>query len=374
MNLTKSHKFIISGGGTGGHIYPAIAIANEIKRREPKAQFLFVGAEDKMEMQKVPAAGYEIKGLWISGLSRKLSWELLKFPFKVMSSLWNSRKIIQNFKPDIVIGTGGFASGPILYMASQKKIPTLIQEQNSYPGITNKKLAQRAASICVAYEGLNKIFKNDYVQVTGNPIRAEIFQNLPTKKEALTFFGLEEGKKTILSVGGSLGSQNKNNAWKAQIEKIKTSNIQLIWQTGSRDFKSLNEDISLQVDNIKILEFIHEMKMAYVAADLIVSRAGAIAISELCLVGKPVVLLPLPWAAEDHQTKNAETLVKEGAALMIKDAVANEELVPTVLKLIQDDEGLRQMGENIKKLGKPDATTNIVDEVYKILKENKKHN
>lgn len=367
MSLTKSHKFIISGGGTGGHIYPAIAIADEIKRREPKATFLFVGAEDKMEMQKVPAAGYDIKGLWISGLSRKLSPDLFKFPFKVMSALWNSKKIIENFKPDMVIGTGGFASGPVLYMASQKNIPTLIQEQNSYPGITNKKLAKKAAAICVAYTGLDEIFKSHNVKITGNPVRVEIFQDLPTKEEALDFFGLEKGKKTILSVGGSLGSRNKNNAWKAQIEKIKNSDVQLIWQTGSADFKNLSNDRNLQADNIKILEFIYEMKMAYAAADLIVSRAGAIAISELCLVGKPVVLLPLPWAAEDHQTKNAEALVKEEAALMIKDAVANEELVPAVLKLVHDERLLKQMGENIKRLGKPNATKDIVDEVFRIL-------
>ncbi|MFV0531490.1 MAG: undecaprenyldiphospho-muramoylpentapeptide beta-N-acetylglucosaminyltransferase [Flavobacteriales bacterium] len=370
MNLVKSHKFIISGGGTGGHIYPAIAIADEIKQREPNAQFLFVGAEDKMEMKKVPAAGYEIEGLWISGLSRKLSLDLIKFPFKVVSSLWKSRKIIQEFKPDAVIGTGGFASGAVLYTASQKGIPTILQEQNSYPGITNKKLAKKAALICVAYTGLDKIFKNNNVVITGNPVRAKIFQDLPTKQEALAFFGLEEGKKTIVSVGGSLGSRNKNNAWKAQIEKIKNSEVQLIWQTGSNDFQSLSNDKNLQSNNIKILEFIYEMKMAYVAADLIVSRAGAIAISELCLEGKPVVLMPLPWAAEDHQTKNAEALAKEKAAVIIKDDVADEKLVPTVLKLMQDDAQLKQMGENIKKLGKPRATKDIVDEIFKVLEKN----
>ncbi len=369
MNSTRSHKFIISGGGTGGHIYPAIAIADEIKRREPDAEFLFVGANDKMEMQKVPQAGYDIKGLWISGLSRKISFDLIKFPFKVMSSLWNSRKIIKDFKPDVVIGTGGFASGPVLYMAGRQGIPTLLQEQNSYPGVTNKKLAKKAAAICVAYEGLDTIFKSDKVKLTGNPVRAEVFQNLPTQEEALTFFGLEKGKKTILSVGGSLGSRNKNNAWKAQIEKIKNSDVQLIWQTGSADYQSLNANADLQADNIKIVEFIYEMKMAYAAADLIVSRAGAIAISELCLVGKPVVLMPLPWAAEDHQTKNAEALVKEEAAIMIKDAVANETLVPSVLELMQDESRLKQMGENIKKLGKPNATKDIVDEVFTILKK-----
>ncbi len=367
MSSIKSHKFIISGGGTGGHIYPAIAIANEIRRREPNTQILFVGAEDKMEMQKVPAEGYEIKGLWISGLSRKLSLDLIKFPFKLMSSLWKSKKIIQDFKPDLVIGTGGFASGPVLYTASQKGIPTVLQEQNSYPGITNKKLAKKAALICVAYSGLDKIFNTENVVVTGNPVRAEIFQDLPTKEEALAFFKLEKGKKTILSVGGSLGSRNKNNAWKAQIEKIKNSDVQLIWQTGSADFQSLIKDEKLQSKNIKILEFIYEMKMAYAAADLIVSRAGAIAISELCLVGKPVILMPLPWAAEDHQTKNAEALVEEKAALMIKDAEANEKLVPAVLKVIQDDMLLKQMGENIKKLGKPNATKEIVDEIFKVL-------
>ncbi len=367
MNLMKSHRYIISGGGTGGHIYPAIAIADEIMKRDPNAKIIFVGAEDKMEMQKVPAAGYQIKGLWISGLSRRFSLDLLKFPFKVFSSLLSSKKIINEFRPDIVIGTGGFVSGPILYMASRNKLPTLIQEQNSYPGITNKKLAEKAFAICVAYNGLDKIFKNKNIKITGNPVRNEVFKKLPSKEEALEFFGLEKGKKTILSVGGSLGSRNKNNAWKAQIEKIKNSDIQLIWQTGSTDFKELSNDKRLVSNNIKLLEFIYEMRMAYAAADLIVSRAGAIAISELCLVGKPVILLPLPWAAEDHQTKNAEALVKNNAALMIKDANANDELVPTVLNIINDDDRLKGMSDSIVKLGKPNATKDIVDEVFKIL-------
>ncbi len=370
MNLMKSHRYIISGGGTGGHIYPAIAIADEIMKRDPGAKILFVGAEDKMEMQKVPAAGYQIKGLWISGLSRRFSLDILKFPFKVMSSLLNSKKIIKEFKPDIAIGTGGFASGPILYMASQKKIPTLIQEQNSYPGITNKKLAEKASVICVAYNGLDRLLKNNNVKLTGNPVRNEVFKELPSKEKALKFFGLEDGKKTILSVGGSLGSRNINNAWKAQIHKFKKEDVQLIWQTGSTDFKELSNDKRLISNKIKLLEFIYEMRMAYAAADLIVSRAGAIAISELCLVGKPVVLLPLPWAAEDHQTKNAEALVKNNAALMIKDTYANDELVPNVLNIINDNDRLTRMSDNIVRLGRPNATKDIVDEVFNIIHKN----
>jgi len=372
MSSTKSHKFILSGGGTGGHIYPAIAIADEIKRREPAAEFLFVGAINKMEMQKVPAAGFPIKGLWISGLSRKFSLDLLLFPLKFLRSLWNSRKIISSFQPDIAIGTGGFASGPVLFAASHMGIPTLLQEQNSYPGITNKKLAKRASAVCVAYDGLDKIFKNKKVINTGNPIRNELFKSMPTKEEALTFFGLKKEYKTILSVGGSLGSRNKNKAWEEQIDKIKNKKVQLIWQTGSIDFERLKGNEKLKADNIKIIEFIHDMRMAYAAADIIVSRAGAIAISELCLAGKPVVLMPLPWAAEDHQTKNAEALVRKNAAFMIKDSEANEKLVPVVLALLKDEQKQNEMSKNIKRLAKPNATREIVDEIFSILKKQSK--
>ncbi len=368
MSSTKSHKFILSGGGTGGHIYPAIAIADEIKRREPAAEFLFVGAINKMEMQKVPAAGFPIKGLWISGLRRKFSLDLLLFPLKLLISLWKSRKIISGFQPDVAIGTGGFASGPVLFVASHMRIPTLVQEQNSCPGITNKKLAKRASTVCVAYDGLDKIFKNEKVINTGNPIRNELFKFMPAKEEALTFFGLKKEYKTILSVGGSLGSRNKNKALEEQIDKIKNKKIQLIWQTGSIDFERLKSNEKLKADNIKIIKFIHDMRMAYAAADIIVSRAGAIAISELCLVGKPVVLMPLPWAAEDHQTKNAEVLVRKNAALMIKDSEANEKLVPVVLALLKDEKKQNEMSKNIKRLAKPNATSEIVDEIFSILK------
>lgn len=368
MSSTKSHKFILSGGGTGGHIYPAIAIADEIKRREPAAEFLFVGAINKMEMQKVPAAGFPIKGVWISGLSRKFSLDLLLFPLKLLISLWQSRKIISDFQPDIAIGTGGFASGPVLFAASHMGIPTLLQEQNSHPGITNKKLAKRASAVCVAYDGLDKIFKNKKVINTGNPIRNELFKSMPTKEEALTFFGLKREYKTILSVGGSLGSRNKNKAWEEQIDKIKNKKVQLIWQTGSIDFERLKDNEKLKAGNIKIIEFINDMRMAYAAADIIVSRAGAIAISELCLAGKPVVLMPLPWAAEDHQTKNAEALVRKNAALMIKDSEANEKLVSVILALLKDKQKQNKMSENIKRLAKPNATREIVDEIFSILK------
>ena len=355
-------KFIVSGGGTGGHIYPAIAIADEIKRREPDAEILFVGANGRMEMEKVPKAGYPIEGLSISGLPRKISLDLIKFPFKVAFSILKARKIVKNFKPDMVIGTGGYASAPTLHAASGLGIPTLLQEQNSFPGKTNKSLARKASAICVAYSGLDKIFNSDKVIETGNPIRAEIFQQLPSKKEALEFFGLPEGKKTILSIGGSLGSRNLNKAWEEQIEEIKTaSDVQLIWQTGSSDYMGLIQKEKLKSDSIKILEFIYEMRMAYAAADVIVSRAGAIAISELCLVGKPVILLPLPWAAEDHQTKNAEALVKENAAIMIKDPEANQKLVPTVLELLHNDSKMSNLAQNISQLAKPNATKDIVD-------------
>lgn len=355
-----SPKIIISGGGTGGHIYPAIAIADEIKNRFPDAEILFVGALGKMEMEKVPKAGYPIKGLPIEGFDRGNLFSNFKFPFKLIKSLNLAKKIISEFKPDAAIGTGGYASGPLLWQASKKGIPVVIQEQNSFPGITNKLLKNKATAICVAYQGISQ-FPADKTYYTGNPIRSEIFTKLPDKSDAVRSFGLNPDKKTILSIGGSQGSRTLNNAWKAGIAQILKNDVQLIWQTGKPDFENLKREIKNDDSGIHLTEFIYEMKKAFASADLIVSRAGAMAISELCLIGKPVVLVPFPYAAEDHQTKNAKSLADNNAALMMTDSDAAMKLVRTALELINDEEKQKMLSNNIKQLGKPDATKEIVD-------------
>ncbi|WP_128330417.1 undecaprenyldiphospho-muramoylpentapeptide beta-N-acetylglucosaminyltransferase [Apibacter sp. HY039] len=364
----KSPKFLISGGGTGGHIFPAIAIADELRKRLPDAEILFVGAQDKMEMEKVPQAGYNIEGLWISGISRTSIFSNFKFPFKIISSLLKSRKIINKFKPDAAIGTGGFASGPALYAASRAGIPTFIQEQNSFPGITNKKLAAKASAIYVAYEGMNQYFPESKVKLTGNPVRTSLFTDIPDTQEAKKILGLNPGNLTILSVGGSLGSRTMNKFWKENAIHFAEQNIQIIWQTGKLDFPTLSKDSSLKNKNIHINEFIKDMSNAYAAADIIISRAGAIAISELCLAGKPTILIPFPYAAEDHQTKNAEQLVSKNAAIMVKDQEVPVVLSEKIQNLIDDKNIREQLSIEILKLGKPHAVKDIVSDILKKLK------
>lgn len=364
-----SPKIILSGGGTGGHIYPAIAIANEIKSRLPQADILFVGASDKMEMEKVPKAGYDIKGLWISGLDRKNLLSNISFPFKLVDSLWKSRKIISNFKADVAIGTGGFASGPMMYMAAQKGVPVLIQEQNSFPGITNKLLKNKAFAICTAYDGMEKYFPQDKLHYTGNPIRSELFTHLPDQKQAKQKLGFDPEKPLILSVGGSLGARTLNNAWSQAKEKLVESDIQLLWQTGKLEWEKINNNKSLQHPLIQPTEFIYEMNQAYAAADIIVSRAGAMAISELTLIGKPTILVPFPYAAEDHQTKNAMSLVEHNAAMMIEDKKAEDELIQTTIDLAQNKVQQAELIKNIRALAKPNATKNIVDLIEAKLNE-----
>lgn len=359
-SFRTSHRIIISGGGTGGHIYPAIAIADELKNRFPDVELLFVGALGKMEMEKVPKAGYSIKGLPVAGFDRGNLLSNFKFPFKLIKSLSLAKEIIKEFKPDLAIGTGGYASGPLLWQASKMGIPIVIQEQNSFPGITNKLLKNKAAAICVAYQGISQ-FPAAKVHYTGNPIRSEIFTNLPDRAEAIKSFGLDPEKKVILSVGGSQGSRTMNNCWKAGLEEIQKNNVQLIWQTGKLDFENLKRELKNKLSGIHLTEFIYEMKLGFAAADVIVSRAGAMAISELCLVGKPVILLPFPFAAEDHQTKNAKSLEEQNAALMITDSEANQKLIPTVIELITNLEQQQLLSENIKKLARPNATSDIVD-------------
>ena len=361
----RQFKFIISGGGTGGHIYPAISISNELKLRYPNSKIVFVGARDRMEMQIVPKHGFEIIGLWISGFTRSLSLKNFIFPIKLLASLLRSLFIIKNNKPDVVIGTGGFASGPILYIASLFGIPTLIQEQNSYPGITNKILAKRASKICVAYDNLDRFFDKNKLILTGNPVRSDL-QNLAIDSVGAALnFGLEENKKTLLIIGGSNGSREINKLIFNNLNLFESLNIQLLWQCGKiyyEHYKKLNNN-----KNIKVYDFIDKMNLAYEVADIIISRAGASSISELCIVGKPVIFLPSPNVAEDHQSKNALSLVNNKAALMIEEKNMNKDFKNSFSELINDKELQNELSRNIKKQAKINATRDIVNEIEKLL-------
>lgn len=365
----KVNRAIISGGGTGGHIFPAIAIANEIKRRNPEAEILFVGALGKMEMEKVPQAGYKIIGLPIVGFQRKFTLSNFMLPFKIINSLNQASKVINDFKPDVVIGVGGYASGPTLRTAISKKIPTLIQEQNSFPGKTNKILAPKVNRICTAYEGLEKFFPKDKIVVTGNPVRSEMVQLEGKRNDAITFFNLDPNMKTALIVGGSLGARTLNESVTGQLEAIRNSGFQVLWQCGKFYYPELKYNDTLnQTVNVHLHEFIQRMDLAYAAADVIISRAGAIAVSELCLVQKPVILVPSPNVAEDHQTKNAMALVNKQAAILVKDTDARNELILKVTELLNNKELQNELSENIKPLGKAQATEDIVNEIEKIIK------
>jgi len=365
-NNSNTYKIILSGGGTGGHIYPAIAIANELKLRFPNAQFLFVGAKDRMEMEKVPQAGYAIKGLWISGIQRSLSPKNLTFPFKLISSLWNAMKIIRQFKPDVAIGTGGFASGPLLQVAVSKGVPSLIQEQNSYPGITNKLLSKKVQKICVAYDGLERFFPKEKIIKTGNPIRKGLLNRDNKKPEAIKYFNLVENKKVLLVIGGSLGARAINELLERELDFLNTHNLQVIWQCGKlyyKQYKIYGNDKFVQVH-----AFLNKMDLAYTAADFIISRAGAGSVSELCVVGKPVIFVPSPYVAEDHQTKNAEAIVNKEAAISIAQSDLEVDFKNKFTQLITAPEWQKQLGENIKKIALENATRDIVDEVEKLLK------
>ena len=355
---------MISGGGTGGHIYPALAIANELKLRYPNAEFLFVGAENRMEMEKVPAAGYAIEGLWISGLQRRLTIDNLSFPLKLISSILKSKKIIKRFKPTVVIGTGGYASGPILHVASKKNIPTLIQEQNSYPGITNKLLSKKVSSICVAYDNLERFFPKEKILKTGNPVRQDLLSVSEKRNEAIAEFQLDSTKKTLLVIGGSLGARTINRLMAEQMESLINQGLQIIWQVGKfyiEEYKKCND-----VDGVQVHAFLNRMDLAYAAADIIISRAGASSISELCIVGKPTIFIPSPNVSEDHQTKNALAVVNNNAAILIKETEL--ERFPTEIKNLLNSEILcNSLSENMKKLALPKATQDIVDEIEKLI-------
>ncbi|MBQ4377408.1 MAG: undecaprenyldiphospho-muramoylpentapeptide beta-N-acetylglucosaminyltransferase [Bacteroidales bacterium] len=366
-------KAIVSGGGSGGHIFPAIAIANALKHRFPDAEILFIGAEGKMEMEKVPAAGYTIKGLPIDGLHRQLNWtnikRNIKLPYKLCKSNRMVRSILREFQPDIVVGVGGYASEPTLKMAERMGLPTLLQEQNSYAGLTNKILSRKARTICVAYDGMERFFPAEKIVMTGNPVRRDIEDMTATRQQGCDHFGLDSSRRVVLSVGGSLGARSINNMLLRNISFFVENKIQLVWQTGVWMYDEVAKAVeeAHATEWVKVHKFINRMDMAYAAADVVISRAGAIAISELCLVGKPIILIPSPNVAEDHQTKNAQSLVNKGAAILVPDSKCAEEGIPNLLKIINSEETMQQMSKACAKLGMRDAADKIVDEIMKII-------
>ncbi|MCD9618475.1 undecaprenyldiphospho-muramoylpentapeptide beta-N-acetylglucosaminyltransferase [Chryseobacterium gleum] len=364
--MDKKLKILLSGGGTGGHIFPAIAIADEIRKRFPDAEFLFIGANGKMEMEKVPQAGYKIEGIDIAGIDRGNLLSNLGLPFKILKSLSKSKKIIKNFAPDFAVGTGGFASGPALYEASKVGIPIFIQEQNAHAGVTNKILSKKAKAVFTAYPKVDG-FPAEKIKFLGNPIRENIVSGMQETAQAKEKMGLDKDKLTILSVGGSLGSRTLNNAWKENLENLKEKGYQLIWQTGKLDYKELSSNLQLP-SSIHLKEFIKDMELAYSAADIIVSRAGAIAISELAVAQKPVLLVPFPFAAEDHQTKNAMNLVEKNAARMVKDSEMQEKFWNTLSEICENENVRKEMSDNLKYFAKPNAAKEIVDEIFNVIK------
>lgn len=362
-------RVIISGGGTGGHIFPAVAIADELKRQFPQIDILFIGAEGKMEMEKVPQAGYKIIGLPIVGLQRKLTLKNLALPFKIVNSMLLAKKTIKQFDPEVVIGVGGYASGPTLKMASILKIPTLVQEQNSFAGKTNMLLAKKADRLCVAYDGMEKFFPKEKIVITGNPVRLEVTQIEGKRDEAFRFYGLDSSKPAILVIGGSLGARTLNESVIGEIEKLQQQGVQVLWQCGKLYYDELISRLKgRDVSGIHLTQFISRMDLAYALADVIVSRAGAISVSELCLVHKPSILVPSPNVAEDHQTHNAMALVNKRAAILIKDSEAKGRLIDEAIGLIENEEKQRELSENIAQMGRPDATKDIVNEILKIKK------
>jgi len=373
--MEEKLRIIISGGGTGGHIFPAVSIANAIKEQHPEAEILFVGAEGRMEMQRVPAAGYEIKGLPICGFDRKNLLKNFVVLYKLAKSQLKAYSIIKQFKPHAAVGVGGYASGPTLKMAGMMGVPTLIQEQNSYAGVTNKLLAKKAKKICVAYDGMEKFFEKEKIILTGNPVRQGLVNNKTDKEEAIKFFNLDPSKKTILVIGGSLGARTINQCIMANLKKIKESDVQFIWQTGKIYYEQALEKVKKAGElPLFVTDFISSMEHAYAAANMVISRAGAGSISEFCLLGKPVILVPSPNVAEDHQTKNALALVDKSAALYVKDSEAEDSLVTIALDTIHKDEVLKDLSVNIKKLAFPNSASVIAEEVYKLANEYRQKN
>ena len=367
--MNKKLKVIISGGGTGGHIFPAISIANALRALRPDAQILFVGAIDRMEMQRVPAAGYKIKGLPICGFDRQHKLKNIKVLFKIWKSQRMAKKIIKDFKPDVVVGVGGFASGPTLNTAASMGVPCLIQEQNSYAGVTNKLLAKKAEKICVAYEGMERFFPAEKIIMTGNPVRQALLNTKISREDAVKSFGLNPEKKTILLLGGSLGARTINVSVLLHLDLVKSTDVQFIWQTGSYYSAAIAEELKGEnIPNLKVTDFITDMATAYKAADLVISRAGASSISEFCLIGKPVILVPSPNVAEDHQTKNALALSSKNAAIHVKDADAPANLLELAVHTVNDDKRLKELSENVLKLALPDSAEIIAKEVIKLVR------
>ena len=366
--MKEELRVIVSGGGTGGHIFPAVSIANAIKSQHPEAEILFVGAEGRMEMQRVPAAGYPIKALPICGFDRKHLWKNVAVLFKILKSRRLARRIIKDFRPMAAVGVGGYASGPTLNIAEAMGIPTLIQEQNSYAGVTNKLLAKRADKICVAYEGMERFFPKEKIILTGNPVRQGLLECKRSREEILQGFGFRPDRKTVLLMGGSLGARTLNESVLGNLSLIGESGVQFIWQTGGYYFPQLKERLKQagKPDNLFVTDFISRMDEAYAAADLVISRAGASSISELCLLGKPAILVPSPNVAEDHQTKNAMALVDKDAALCVTDAEAVDKLIALALATVADEGRLDRLSRNIKKLAFADSADRIADEVYKL--------
>ncbi|MDG1791240.1 MAG: undecaprenyldiphospho-muramoylpentapeptide beta-N-acetylglucosaminyltransferase [Flavobacteriaceae bacterium] len=362
----RPYNFIISGGGTGGHIYPAVAIANELKLRYPDANFLFVGANDRMEMEKIPQSGYQIKGLWISGLQRSFSLDNLLFPFKLISSLWESKKIVKSFKPDLAIGTGGYASAPLLKIASSKGIPCVIQEQNSYAGLTNKWLSKNVKKICVAYEQMERYFPADKLCFTGNPVRQDLIDISDKKEQAISHFNLDNTKKTVLILGGSLGAQRINRLISNHLNYFSKLDVQILWQCGSYYYEIYR---GIKDDFVQVHSFLNRMDLAYAASDYIISRAGALSVSELCLVGKPVIFIPSPNVSEDHQTKNATSVSAKNAAILIKEEDLEKQFKKQFNQLVNSENLQSELSKNIKSLAKPNATKDIVEEIEKLLKK-----
>jgi UDP-N-acetylglucosamine--N-acetylmuramyl-(pentapeptide) pyrophosphoryl-undecaprenol N-acetylglucosamine transferase len=368
MNSEKPYRILIGGGGTGGHVFPAIAIADALKKKDPGIEFLFVGALGRLEMDKVPEAGYAIEGLPVAGFQRRVTLKNVTFFIKLVRSMIQSRRIVRRFKPDMAVGVGGYASGPILKAAARKQVPILIQEQNSYAGVTNRLLSRSARTICVAYEQMDRYFPAERIVLTGNPVRQHLLELNGSQKQGLEEFGLEAGKKVCLVMGGSGGARTLNHSMMEGLDKLDRNDLQVLWQCG----KYYHDEVLGSVEksglkNIRVLPFISKMEYAYGVADLIISRAGAITISELCLIGKPVILVPSPNVAEDHQTRNAEALVSKKAALMIPDDQAREQLVDQMLKLMEDGPLKQEISKNIKQLGIADASQRIADEVMKII-------
>lgn len=370
--MSNELRVIISGGGTGGHIFPAVSIANAVKALRPDAKILFVGALGRMEMQRVPAAGYAIEGLPIRGFFRPL-WKPANIGVAIdyLKSKWLAKKILSDFKPQVAVGVGGYASSAALGAASSLGIPTLLQEQNSYAGLTNKQLARNAAKICVAYEGMERFFPADKIMLTGNPVRQQLLESTITREEAIRSFGLDPKKKTVLLVGGSLGARTINESVLSHLDEIRIDKVQFIWQTGKYYSADIDDllDKSIRPDNLKVMDFISDMAAAYKAADLVISRAGAGSISEFCLLGKPVILVPSPNVAEDHQTKNALALVNRQAALYVKDADARDTLLPLAIETVNDDAKLKSLSENVLKMALPDSATIIAKEVIKLAEQ-----